>query len=398
MRCSRRNVLRTVLGGVAFSQMSALQGWSAQSVRACEQNLRTIFDAVKHYQQLRGQLPTSLSALVPAGLIDRRLLVCPSLVGSGLNSPSNRWQVDNLGPDPLTRYQWEFSNEQAARHEKQRKIGAGDWVAMVRCSEHSGPEGASHLNLALNGAIYWSGLEWEHALREIIPYPYLTSKKALNEEPLIPLAERIPLRAPQSTAAQLDLGGAFNSALTDAWPEGWDGEQAPDLLALGGNNRLWSHEGITFELRGVIQLEGAAAAAVHPEVKEARFPHASRSIECTVETDCLHLLAGVIKACDATTVAGKVTLEDVHGDKFELLLQHGAHVAHGAVLSSPKSSQIAWSRPRPQLNFGKSDPDTAALSVSHVVWPLGRKVMVRRLMFRADQSACYPFLLAVTAG
>jgi hypothetical protein len=396
MRTTRRCFLRRSLqAGLVCSPLVASK--AANAGRTCRQNLGAIYDAVIAYRGKYGRLPPRLSTLVTAGLIDRRLLICPVLVSNGLNRPSNASVVDNLADDPLTRYQWEFSPSQSQRHEKQRIIGAGDWVPMVRCGEHSDNEGNSHLNLALNGAVFSSGILWETRLRHIVPFPYLGTGKIMQENPVVPLRERIPPRATESGTRQIDLGPAFNGAFTDSWPEGYEGEQAPEILKLGGERRLWNHGGIEFELRGVVQLEGKSAAAAHPEVNEPRFPYAAQPLHCDAETEVFHILCGVVRSQSAGTPAAIVSLEGANGERLRLELRHGVHLVHGAALSEAGGAAIAWSRPRPGiLSKSGKNPDTAALSLSHVTWPLGRKFHIRRIILEAAESACYPFFCAVT--
>lgn len=398
MALTRRKLLKglaqTGLFSGALDSQAALRGR-----RSCRQNLGAIHDAVMAFKKETGGLPPGLTALVTAGFIDRRLLICPLLAENGLNRPGNQSLVSSLPNDRLTLYQWEYTPDQVTRHEKQRMVGAGDWVPMARCGEHPDEEGNSHLNLALNGSIYASRTLWEFQLRDLIPFPYLFSAKIINENPVVPMVERIPGRSPHADARQLDLGSAFNSALTDSWPEGYEGEQAPEILALGGGRQLWDHEGAVFEIRGLVQLEGTRAAAAHPEFNEARFPSVRKLPEWNIETGEIHLLCGVIREQAPGTAAATVSVETSTGAVLSLDLRHGVHVSHGASLKTPGGATIAWSRPRPEvLVKARGSPDTAALSLSHVVWPLGGRMGIRRLIFKAADSACYPFLCAVTAA
>ena len=375
--------------------------------RRCEQNLRAIHDAVTAYRNSRGHLPRNLTALVIDGFIDSRLLMCPVLLGSGTNRPSQLGLRDNLKDDPMTLYIWEFPGGKSELHERQRQIGAGDWVPIVRCREHPVPGSRlNHLNLSLGGGIYRSGTDWEHQLRHIIPYPYLKAKAILGAEPLVPLIERIPPRSPAATAQQIDLVAAFNAALTDPWIEGEEGEETPDLLKLGGDQRLWKIGGQAFELRGVVQLEGRGAAAVRPARRgrdhssEPRFPFASSVVETDVLASQLHLLCGAIRYPNRLKpepdlvkdrVIGRVLVVDESGNEVTLDLRHGRHVVHGDALAKSEHASLVWTR---QLD----DPDcVGARSISHVVWPLGGERRIREIRFEASDSEYYPFLIAITA-
>jgi hypothetical protein len=160
---------------------------------------------------------------------------------------------------------------------------------------------------------------------------------------------------------------------------------------LGGEKRLLEHDGASFEIRGVVQIEGTAAADVHIDQKEARFPFSMRPAGMDLRGDRLHLLCGVLKSQPAGTEAARLVATDESGEKLELVLRHGMHVAHGSALSDPQGASIVWSREQ------ANKQDTGVRSVSHVVWPLGRQRRIVKLEFHNAATACYPFLLAVSA-
>ena len=306
--------------------------------------------------------------------------------------------LNGLLEDPWTFYKWEWLRRpQAELHERQRLMGAGDWVPLVRCDQHRDGEGNDHLNLSLGGGIYPSGVNWEYRLRHLVPYPYLWAKPLIGQEPLVPLAQRILGRASGATSRQVDLGGVFNAALSDPWVEGYSGDEAPELLEMGGQNRLLEHGGFRFELRGVVQLEGSMAVKTHRELEknqteEARFPLRMRALKVSQETSELHVLTGVILGEPVGTEAGILTLTMEDGGTSRLVLRHGMEVAHEVFLTNPEAASLVWKRER----GGRSA--YAPRSVSHVVWPLGGVRRIVAISFEATASASSPFLLALTAA
>lgn len=367
-------------------------------LQTCEQNLRAIHDAVIIRRRMRGRLPDSLSELSSAGLIDPELLICPMHKQAGTNRPANAHDANNFADDPLTLYNWQFGGRTDTQtgfllrdlHERQARMGLGDWVPIVRCDQHPKENGDTHLNLTLGGAIFPSSKIWEFRLRHLLPYPYLRAKAIVTPEPLIPLRDRIPPRSSDSGKSQIDLGMAFNGALSDPWPEGYPGEEAPEILRRRGPDGLWQLNGTAFEIRGVVQLEGRGAANTHKECPEARFPAASREITVETEAAQIILLAGVIRDQPAGTLAATLTITIDSGQRLEFPLRHGIEISHAGNFADSRDIKMVWSRatPLPQ--------DTAARCLSMITWKFGKKVRIRSLKFSAGDAASYPFLLAAT--
>lgn len=296
------------------------------------------------YRADHGELPPNLTTLFRERRIDPRLLICPVHATRGTNRPSDTYLRDGLANDPMTLYIWEFSPEYAAWKERQRAIGAGDWVPIVRCREHSNPEtGFTQLNLSLGGAVYPSGQDWEYQLRQFVPHSYLASIAISQRGEVIPLRDRIPGRLSESKASQVDLGPAFNAAMADPWPEGWQGEEVPEL-SNGQEGRIWRVNGHDFEVRGVVQIEGRRAAAAHPNLKEPRFPFAMQPLPVDFEATTLHLLCGAINEQAKGTVAGRLLATDDSGETHQLILKYGTQVAHGPELEAPENAKIVWAR------------------------------------------------------
>jgi hypothetical protein len=391
---TRRQFVRCLgSAGLAF-QPGVLTG---APLAGCRENLRAIHEAVCAYRQRYRVLPLNLTALAQDGLIDRRLLICPVHASAGTNRIRRLELVNGLAADPWTLYKWEWlPGSQTELHERQRLMGAGDWVPLVRCDQHGDGNGNDHLNLSLGGGIYPSGVDWEFRLRHLVPYPYLSAKSLIWQDHLVPLRQRIPGRSPEATTRQIDFGRVFNGALSDPWTEGYPGDEAPELLEMGPENGMLSHGGFRFELRGVVQLEGSKAVEFHRKaeptrLQEARFPQRMTVLKVSLETAELHLLIGVILEQPVGTAAGIMMLTMEDGGTLRLVLRHGMQVAHAVFLSSPEAT-LVWQREQGRRSV------YAPRSVSHVVWPLGGVRRIVSITFEATDSASSPFLLALTAA
>jgi hypothetical protein len=398
--CPRRAWLARILRLSAAGWITP-KAWARARETTCEDNLRAIFEAIQRWRAERGGLPDSLSSLARTGLIDPRILICPAARAQGAQNLENPSLVNGVGQDPLTLYKWEWRAGIAAdQKERQRLIGGGDWVPLVRCDYHEDGHGNNHLNLGFGGGIYPSPNIWEFCLRDRIPTTYLLSRHLLGKEgPVIPLRERFLPRSPAATARHADLSRAFNASLHDGWMDGSMLDPAQELHTLAPENRLWTHDGIGFEMRGVVQCEGRQALPFYQfgphglkEDDQRRFPETARAISWRVEADRIQLLCGIIYEAPHGTEVARVTLEDDTGATVVLALRYGEHVVHAPSMKASAAATLAWTR-------ATAGTDPAALrSVSHVRWPLGQRRRIVALRFAATEAGTMPFLLAATAG
>jgi len=390
--------------GVAVISLSLPDVSSGKSARTCKQNLQVIHEAVGRYRKKFGSFPPTLSTLVYDGLLDRSLLICPVHRNRGTNSPSDDWLTGGLQSDPLTLYSWKYGDDEVGiRSRRQERMGVGGWTPMVQCSEHLDEgevDGDSHLNLCLNGGIFHSSGSWEFKMRHIVPYPYLVAEALIEGKDERSLRERIPKRSPDATAAQIDLSDQFNGALDDPWPEGYPHEATPDLLAKGGENRLWRIGDVDFEIRGVVQIEGTTAATSHSQSFEPRFPFAMKPIERRFDAERLHLLCGVLGKIDKDDPVATI-LVTYEGGEQDLVLRYGQHVRHDWELDDDGSTaEVVWRKHRdpPAPPLPEKAADVGLRSVSLLTIPLGDSAKtVKKIEFVAADTACYPLLLAITA-
>lgn len=410
---SRRRWLGGAWAAAAASVMSGPGVWGqgepdgrdAELEHACRRNLKLIFDGVSRYVGEGREHPYRLSDLAGT-YIDHEVLICPSLVNSGRLQNPRPELISNIAQDPLTFYAWEYGGNTLSGSEwtnrrfkdRQRQTAVGDWVPMVRCHAHRRPNRILHLNLSFGGAIYESGLYWETLFRHLCPMPYLANTEMFFSETHPPVyTEDIPKRAAGAARGALDLGAAYNALLPDPWYSAEPADQLNDWVARPGPEWLFDHEGIQFDARGVVQVEGDAVRLNRdrePDRQLGYYPRSARPIAVNQPVSRLHALAGVIHGSEDGSEVGRIRLFHRDTEVESLRLLHGRHVCHqpsGQETMAPESKLV---HRRPSVEGATDD---APHAIYHVTWPLptaGR--VIDRLEFSATDGATSPFLMAVT--
>lgn len=267
----------------------------------CIRNLRLIHDAIQAYKSDHHDLPEWLSDLSPQYIADPAILNCPEARRRGVTSiaTTGRKQLR----DPKTSYFYEFNNVVLDRTSQntnpQARITNRQWkeaqmkvvgaaVPIVRCL---GAHDRS-LNLSFGGEIYESPFDWE-----------LNFTNRVSHEKLMDIPEAPPALfstthvSPRPSAAgpyQIDLSSYYNASLTKPWIRG-ESEKSLATLPLG----VQKFRGITFDVRGLIQLSSRTLQAAAPE-----FPVAVTNIIIGRPCRRVHLLVGCTQpATDGTEVA-----------------------------------------------------------------------------------------------
>jgi len=373
--------------------------------QACRRNLKLIFDAVSRYVSERGEHPYRLSDLAGA-YIDHDVLICPSLVSRGRLQNPRSDLVSNIANDPLTFYVWEYSLKKVDGTKmtnrefksRQRRTAVGDWVPMVRCQAHMRPDRPLHLNLGFGGAVYESGLYWETHFRHLCPLPYLGHSEIFFSEAHPPCyTDDIPKRARRAAEGALDLSGAYNALLSDPWNSDESSDRLNDWVTKLGSEWLFGHEGIPFDVRGVVQVEGDSVRLLRdqdPSNQLAFYPRRARPIEVNKPVSRLHALAGVIYTGEEGSEVGQIKV--IRGDREvdSLPLLEGRHVRHQPTGKEPpeSGSRLVYHR-----DSAQGTTRDAPHAVYHVTWPMkSAGTVVDRLEFSALEGAASPFLMALT--
>ncbi len=235
-----------------------------QEEEECTRHLHWIFDAIQEYRRRNHDLPKSLSDLVPSYLGDSATLICPIAKRTGVTQTSGR-SDSNIA----TSYDYEFRPDKipswiepgsvhSMREWKQRQMGLlGGVVPIVRCHYHS-----RILNLAFDGTVYTSGLDWESKFLNVVDKVDLTPSHLFSQNEsdlaaayLASLTNRykslIPDRDPKADPSLIDLSAFYNAALSQDW-QSLGEEKGNDLSEIKPGIRESS--GVLFDVRGIIQL------------------------------------------------------------------------------------------------------------------------------------------------
>src|SRR5262249_20073735 len=150
---------------------------------------------------------------------------------------------------------------------------AGPKVPIVRCHDHR-----QFLNVGVDGKIYETReVYWERSVST--NESLLTVATLFGGPARVPSPAEFPSRAPGVSPRLIDLTAFYNATLTDSW-QGFQGNNLAELPA--GVQEL---DGVSFDIRGVIQVRGTEIAA--------EFPRAVTNITLKQKCRRVHFLHAV---------------------------------------------------------------------------------------------------------
>jgi len=339
-----------LFGLIAVNPLSSAQEQSRDPAMAqlCAENLSRIQAAAWAYERARGAFPGRLSELAGRWL-DPQCLVCPVCQALGQAQLANTGLVNWQNEDPLTTYKWEFApstdpnmpNARPARGAA-RRTPVGDWAPIVRCDHHARGKRETHLNLAFNGRVYWSSSWWEEVFVELFPAPYLNPDSLRKDTR--PILERVRPRDPRLTPAQIDLSRHVTALLPDPWFDGRGTDTLADFAALGTNG-VFFFFGRTFDVRGIVQLDGwvdqkeprpgqtPLAAFSQGEavliLPSSQYPSAARNISIRSAPRRLALLCGGIYPAPTGTEIARLLFHYADGSSVTAPMLYGLDCVDG---------------------------------------------------------------------
>jgi hypothetical protein len=402
----KNRVISTVL---AFSLCTAVwpakvlaqeANQAAQEKEVCIRNLKQIYEAIQAYRRDHKELPNWLSDLVPNYLKDKSVLTCPTSSRTG--------RIENFGLGdpklPAVSYIYEFCDAEMGkiydggrvkmREWKRRQMGlVGSAVPMVRCHLHS-----PVLNLSFDGKVYESPDTWEGVFNDVVNMDDLMPNRLFGQIPdqlVLGLSIARTAARAQSPASKgsdptqrpLDLSPFYNAMLTVAWhPKPADGGPGFDLAALP--QKIQTLAGVSFDIRGIIQLSGQKLKAAGGE-----FPEAVKGIPVGAKCRRLHFLHSVgWSAADGAQV-GLYRLHYADGRAQELPIIYGKQVRDW--FSNPGSQPlgdgtvVAWSVTPPR------DADNKTLFKTSWDNPLP-DVELKSIDAVSSMADPAPFLIAIS--
>ncbi|HZR19721.1 MAG TPA: hypothetical protein VFE51_20720 [Verrucomicrobiae bacterium] len=391
--------LRIVPGSGAIAAQNQAPGSpaaeAAEDKEACIRNLKVIYDAIQAYQFDHKDLPNWLSDLVPDYLSDANVLICPVCRRTGRTE-----QPPLADPKLACSYVFEFCPVPAGaarsgeaphtrREWKRRQMGLlGSVVPMVRCRFHD-----PVLNLAFNGSIYESPMQWELLFTNRIRAAELSIRAIFGgdiaEEPVAPStntpAPELVRHDPSTVSHPVDLSRFYTSNLAQAW----QGKPGDDLAALPKG--LQHLGGVDFDIRGIVQLKGQSPAL-------SAFPASAKGIP--VHQRCQHLYF-----LHAACVSGKVEDGEQIGSyvvhlpndqmTLDIPIYYGRSVLNWhqekAESTPDKDLKVAWSGQN-ALSARGDRP----IRLFMTAWNLAPGVEVDSLDFVSAERNAAPFLVAIS--
>jgi hypothetical protein len=393
---------------------------AAKWIDGCRRNLQLIHDAlVTHQREHEGKWPARLSDLA-GRYVPPEVLVCPRCYALGVYSLENTSLINTMEDDPQTVYKYELHPRRPApglgEHtwlqwkEGQRRTAVGDAVPMVRCDQHMIDDRNVHLNLSFGGDVYVSGVYWEESFRDQLPLPYLTNADQIGRSTL-PIPERVPPRPAGATGAHVDLGPAATALPRDPWQDGTSNDTLAGLLEAVSPDGLWHHEGVSFDVRALVQLDGRRGN--EREVKEETgrselyYPTSPRVIQVGAGGRRLHIMGGVVFPAPEGSEVGGLLVRYTGGGEQRIPWRYGIEVRDGWYDKSvgEEEKHRAWTAESFDSDVNGVPTRRGPLAVYHWVVELNQPgQVIESLQFfssatqesEADQFTSGPFLLAVT--
>jgi len=201
-------------------------------------------------------------------------------------------------------------------------------------------------------------------------------------------AKRIPVRETNAPAALIDLSLFYDVPVTESLDE-WRGRPGKELAGLATG--IQSFGGVPFDVRGVIELQGALMGA------QSGYRQGVTNIVVRVKFRQLHCLMGTGWDELVGNQVGILALHFADGKTRELPVSYGIHVRDWIVRPTENDDPlehavVAWTG---ENDFARSL--TAHVRLYRVTWPNPRPDLeVAAIDFVSTMTRCAPFLVAMT--
>ena len=213
------------------------------------------------------------------------------------------------------------------------------------------------------------------------PVPAAPKEIARPSHPVHPRSE-------EATAQQIELGPWFNASPTETWHRGGiDGNDLEDLPT-----GLTTIGGITYDIRGLIQLTGTGAE----QQLSVEFPKEAEGIKIAQTARQLHILHGCgWNDPDGTRIATYV-VHYIDGKTAEIPIEYGIQLRDW--WAEPNQAEV----PGGDIAWVGSNRASAAqgrsIQLYHLQWDNPRPdTLIAHIDLRSERAHSAPFLLAITA-
>jgi hypothetical protein len=196
----------------------------------------------------------------------------------------------------------------------------------------------------------------------------------------------VPPRSAETPATALDLTPHYNGRLDASWQSGGVANNSLANLPTG----VQEFGGVKFDVRGVVQLSGSAAA----EQLSVRFPKIVPGIGVGRKVARIHFLHACGWPSEAGTVVGHYAVEYANGEQREVPIVYGQDVRDWWTQAEEAAgtTKAVWSGPN------LANPNGPPKQLCLTTWenPLP-DVEVKGIEYRSAMADSAPFLIAVTA-
>lgn len=202
-------------------------------------------------------------------------------------------------------------------------------------------------------------------------------------QPAGPILER----SEESTPQHLDLGSVFNASMDETWQKGGIDGNTLSSLPKG----LSTIGGITYDLRGVVQLSGTIAS----DLLSVSFPQEVSEIPVGQHAEKLHFLHACGWSDPEGTRVATYVVRYADGETREVPIEYGIHLrdwwTSGSGAEVP-NGDVAWIGSNPA-----SADQNRTIQIYHLAWSNPRPdAAIQSLDFRSEMAGAAPFLLAIT--
>ncbi len=196
-------------------------------------------------------------------------------------------------------------------------------------------------------------------------------------------AKKIPQRAPGISSRHLDLSSHYNGALNESWHRGGMPNNTLRDLPRG----LHALGGVSFDVRGVVQLSGRFAE----RELEIRFPETICDMAVGRKGKQLHFLHSCGWPSPAGTRIGTYVVHYVNGESRTIPIVYNADVTDWWLNEDVGDVNVVWK------GQNHSAPNGPSLGLCMTTWtnPLPN-VKISSLDYRSAMQDSAPFLIAVT--
>jgi hypothetical protein len=211
-----------------------------------------------------------------------------------------------------------------------------------------------------------------------VPQPHSRTAARLDKE--------LPPRSATTPERMVDLSAYYNGALDETWQQGGLADNSLRDLPTG----VQTLDGITFDIRGVVQLSGAQAA----RELSVRFPTEVSGIPVGIAATKIHFLHACAWQSPQGTTIGHYTIHFANGEAANVPIVYGTHVQDwwlAEPVTDPSGLRLAWQGQNHAMANGPS------VGLYRSTWDSSQPDQrIVSIDYHSAMANSAPFLIAIT--